>query len=860
LTRGNARTGGAVYSVGGSLEIRNSLIDQNTTVQNGGGLFLDGDSLVVETTISNNTATAQGGGIDIGPAGTVSIVSSTLWNNRSHTFGGGAHSGAADLDLVNVTFWGNIADIDGGGLAVLEGDVLIANSTFFNNLAVDASAIYNAGSDTVTVSNSIVAGNHSAVQHSGTTLVGPNVVTNTQVEDVFTSFGLPENNGGDVGTMDIVPADQGGLADGTGDAGLLPPDSADLDRDGDTAEPVPLDARGGVRAVGPLDVGAVEIQPADAVAANDDFETNEGLQLTGNLFANNGFGADRLNGATIVAVDGSPANVGVQITLPSGSVIQVEADGDFTFDPSPTYAFLPDFDQSGAGNNIAVDMFRYTLTGGSAALVSVETRGVDSDDHLDGGDGDVDDVLQGGDGNDVVRGFEGNDVIVGGSGAGNDTYDGGNGIDTVHYGSTTQGITVNLTAPADHASGPEIDTDQLISVENIVGGSGDDSLAGGAVANFLSGALGNDTIFGGGGMDVIDGGPGNDTLVGNADIFANDEDLIVGGAGDDTVYGEAADHIHAGPGRDVLIAVNANPFDIDLAEAGIEYFIGEFGADTVNGALQTVGFEAYTDGGNDTIIGSAFNDFVFAGSGDDTVTGSDGDDVIVADVGVDTVGGGNGNDTIYAGAGDTIDGGAARDVLYITDGAGLSIDVNLLGFEFVIDITPLGGNDTINGLNATANLEVYAQAGADTVTGGSGNDFLWGGEGNDMIEGNEGDDTLVGQAGADILSGGEGIDTLYANGGAGGDGALDIFILGRNLVSPAGNSAAAAGPGWGTDFAYDFDDDLDKFDVTNVFGLDNFNQLTVTASGPHAHVRFASNLLVVANAAGQIDASDFIFT
>ena len=64
-------------------------------------------------------------------------------------------------------------------------------------------------------------------------------------------------------------------------------------------------------------------------------------------------------------------------------------------------------------------------------------------------------------------------------------------------------------------------------------------------------------------------------------------------------------------------------------------------------------------------------------------------------------------------------------------------------------------------------------------------------------------------------------------------------------------------PGWGTDFVYDFENGIDKFDMTAL--STSFAALTVTASGPHAQVALGGNLFVVVNAAGQIDAGDFLF-
>lgn len=126
--------------------------------------------------------------------------------------------------------------------------------------------------------------------------------------------------------------------------------------------------------------------------------------------------------------------------------------------------------------------------------------------------------IESGAGNDLVQSGSGDDVIVGGSGEGDDTYDGGDGIDSVVYSSATQGITVNLSLLQDQASGSEIGTDQIIGIENVVGGNGDDHIVGTLGANTLVGDGGNDTLSGLDGNDTLDGGAGNDTIDGGAGV------------------------------------------------------------------------------------------------------------------------------------------------------------------------------------------------------------------------------------------------------------------------------------------------------------------------------------------------------
>ena len=176
----------------------------------------------------------------------------------------------------------------------------------------------------------------------------------------------------------------------------------------------------------------------------------------------------------------------------------------------------------------------------------------DGDNHIvtGGGDDNIttgtgDDTVKTGDGNDVVDTGGGDDTIIGGSGLGDDVYDGGPNADTVIYSSATNSITVDLNATprsgqpvngadgggpnpdtigellaaAGHseteavgfAQGVDIGTDALISVENVVGGSGDDTIIGNGGANVLSGGGGDDTLTGGGGADTLIGDLGTDT-------------------------------------------------------------------------------------------------------------------------------------------------------------------------------------------------------------------------------------------------------------------------------------------------------------------------------------------------------------
>jgi predicted outer membrane repeat protein len=189
-------SGGGIYSTG-TLTIESSTIDDNHA-SNGGGIYSTGDLTLDLTTVIDNTATSVGGGIFT--TGSVTIQSSTIEGNHAW-FGGGARFTTAASSIVviaNSTFSENTAHDGtwttgtGGGLYISGAEnttaVKIVNSTFSGNQAVAAGGIRvqgdavvdvinctiteNSGTNgeggiggwggsTVTVHNSIIAGNTS---------------------------------------------------------------------------------------------------------------------------------------------------------------------------------------------------------------------------------------------------------------------------------------------------------------------------------------------------------------------------------------------------------------------------------------------------------------------------------------------------------------------------------------------------------------------------------------------------------------------------------------------------------------------------------------------------------------------------
>jgi len=116
-------------------------------------------------------------------------------------------------------------------------------------------------------------------------------------------------------------------------------------------------------------------------------------------------------------------------------------------------------------------------------------------DTMDGGAGD--DTLNGNNGNDSLYGGAawGEDSLIGGSGndtlrggAGKDTIDGGANTDTASYEGSRYGVNINLDRDA--VGGGDAAGDTLISIENVIGSSGNDTLYGDYLDNVLDGGDG----------------------------------------------------------------------------------------------------------------------------------------------------------------------------------------------------------------------------------------------------------------------------------------------------------------------------------------------------------------------------------
>jgi Ca2+-binding RTX toxin-like protein len=365
-----------------------------------------------------------------------------------------------------------------------------------------------------------------------------------------------------------------------------------------------------------------------------------------------------------------------------------------------------------------------------------------------------------------------------------------------------------------------------VGSQTFEGGEGDDVVFGERGNDILLGGPGNDQLFGGIGDDLLRGGPGNDRLAGGFGF-----DSIDGDEGDDYVRGDSTiDRIFdTGGGADTLSystgitpgfggTVPVSGFPAPGGERGLRLQLAAGGENGENGvASNGGGVDEVEVGAFETIVGTAFSDYVVGTSAGERIYGGGGADALV---------GGGGSDTLVGGAdGDNVDAGgiSPRDTgkvsvgfmtppgatpyaqLYLVGGSG-SDDVTATYSPTAVIFTlaagafdqsasdaggctieaaakavcalaaPLdslllagmGGNDAIEAGNfptTTAVVAIGGEGGDEVSGGGETEDILVDGPGSgtDTLNALGGDDALTHNGGADQLLGGDGNDLFLSN-------------------------------------------------------------------------------------------------
>ncbi len=292
------------------------------------------------------------------------------------------------------------------------------------------------------------------------------------------------------------------------------------------------------------------------------------------------------------------------------------------------------------------------------------------------------------------------------------------GSDTIQYNSNIGG-TINLSAGNFSRMGQSVYLDKgtytnetiaiayNVTIENAVGGNGND---------IITGNVANNQLDGGAGADQLIGAKGNDTylvdiaLSGNK-IILQDKIVEAKNAGNDTLILRGNfDASHSITALKLL----SNLENIDLSQTNA-FNLNLTGDKSVN-----------------NLVGNAGNNVLDGGAGADNLTGGLGDDTYVLDQAGDifTEALNEGTDTLV--------------IKFANSGVYTLADH--------LENAVISGSKTFNILSAnTLDNSLTGNGKANTIYGGFGNDTLNGGAGNDKLYGDEGNDVFTGGLGADAF-------------------------------------------------------------------------------------------------------------
>ena len=166
------------------------------------------------------------------------------------------------------------------------------------------------------------------------------------------------------------------------------------------------------------------------------------------------------------------------------------------------------------------------------------------------------------------------------------------------------------------------------TIENAVGGAGNDIIYGNAADNVLKGGGGTDKLYGYDGNDTLDGGPGADQMDGGA----GNDTYVVDNLGDQII-----DTLDGGTDLALIYAtVFTLPPNVENATVAVSSRTADAPGASVYGNAQanvlnggSLADNLYGGAGNDTLNGGAGNDTLDGGAGRDVLTGGLGNDTFV---------------------------------------------------------------------------------------------------------------------------------------------------------------------------------------------------------------------------------------
>lgn len=293
-----------VYAIGVSgnaildgLIITGGNANGSDTNRYGGGMYAQKSILtIINTTFTGNTANYGGGMYN--KINNPMLLNATFSHNSASLYGGGMYNEYSNPTLIHSILTNNSAFFNGGGMynALSSRPMLIHDILTGNSASLHGGGIYNTSDSHPTIWGSILWNNeHRSGRGATAQMTGSSAtVSYSLLQGGWSGNG---NLDGDPLFMDAANGDlrlqRGSPAIDAGDNSLLPADTTDLDGDGDTNEPIPVDRAGNERVLDDIvDIGAYEYyllpQPTIRLSpASLIFTLTEGERVSQTLMINN---------------------------------------------------------------------------------------------------------------------------------------------------------------------------------------------------------------------------------------------------------------------------------------------------------------------------------------------------------------------------------------------------------------------------------------------------------------------------------------------------------------------------------------------------------------------------------------------
>lgn len=165
----NTGRGGAIYNVGGTMVISNSVITGNSAA-NGGALnnaastspAVPANLTLINCAVTNNSATSSGSAMQNFSTSTLHLRNTTVSGNTTTATGiAGAIQANGTVTITNSTFSGNSASAGTGGGVYFNGTSLTMTNTTIvgNSSGIGGGGLHRTGTNPLIIRNSIIANN-----------------------------------------------------------------------------------------------------------------------------------------------------------------------------------------------------------------------------------------------------------------------------------------------------------------------------------------------------------------------------------------------------------------------------------------------------------------------------------------------------------------------------------------------------------------------------------------------------------------------------------------------------------------------------------------------------------------------------